>query len=51
MRIDDSQRVWWIGYPAKIRTDNGPKFASIALADWADEHDIEREFIQPGKPT
>ena len=39
------------GYPAKIRTDNGPEFTSVALADWAEAHDIEPEFIQPGKPT
>ena len=41
----------WRGYPSKIRADNGPELVSIAMATWAEEHDIELEFIQPGKPT
>jgi len=39
------------GYPGKIRLDNGPEFISIALADWAEEHDVVLDFIEPGKPT
>jgi len=38
------------GYPAKLRVDNGPELTSVHLADWAQTHGVELEFIQPGKP-
>lgn len=41
----------WRGYPEKLRLDNGPEFISVALAEWAEEHDVLLDFIQPGKPT
>jgi putative transposase len=31
--------------------DNGPEFISLALAEWAEQHAVKLEFIQPGKPT
>ena len=42
--------VAWRGYLGKLRMDNGPEFISKTLADWAEEHAIDLEFIQPGKP-
>ena len=41
----------WRGYPTKMRMDNGPELVSIRLADWAEQHGVALEFIQPGKPT
>jgi len=41
----------WRGYPAKLRLDNGPELVSVQLAGWAEQHGVELEFIQPGKPT
>lgn len=39
------------GLPDRIRCDNGPELISIALAEWAEEHFIDLDFIEPGKPT
>ncbi|VDY64378.1 Integrase core domain [Shimwellia blattae] len=39
------------GYPMKLRMDNGPELVSVTLAQWAEEHHVELEFIRPGKPT
>lgn len=40
----------WRGYPARLRTDNGPEFVSVAMAEWAEQHDVVLDFIKPGKP-
>lgn len=39
------------GYPRQVRSDNGPEFISLAMAQWAEDHGIHLEFIKPGKPT
>ena len=31
--------------PETIRVDNGPEFISTTLADWAEAHTVELEFI------
>ncbi|EPL5711225.1 IS3 family transposase [Klebsiella pneumoniae] len=54
-----AQRVIWVldrivanrGYPLKMRMDNGPELVSLVLAQWAEEHSVQLEFIKPGKPT
>ena len=40
----------WRGHPSQLRMDNGPEFIALGTADWAEEHDVELEFIQPGRP-
>ena len=39
------------GYSRQVRMDNGPEFVSNAMAEWAVDHAVQLEFIQPGKPT
>jgi len=38
------------GYPAAVRTDNGPEFTSRAFMGWANTHGIRHILIQPGRP-
>ena len=40
----------WRGYPQKLRLDNGPELVAVALAEWAESHEVKLEFIEPGKP-
>jgi len=44
------QLAAWRGYPARLRMDAGPKFFASALQDWAHEHGVLLDHIQPGKP-
>jgi len=38
------------GYPAAVRTDNGPEFTSRAFIAWVQQHHIRHLLIEPGKP-
>lgn len=39
------------GYPINIRVDNGSEFRSSIFKDWAHQHGIKINYIQPGKPA
>ena len=39
------------GYPAAVRTDNGPEFTSRAFIAWTQRHGIRHILIEPGRPT
>lgn len=45
------QAACFRGYPAAIRTDQGPAFTSKALDQWAYTHGVRLKLIEPGKPT
>ena len=38
------------GYPAAVRTDNGPEFTSRAFIAWTQGHGIRHILIEPGCP-
>jgi putative transposase len=39
------------GRPQRLRVDNGPEFRSRVFLSWAARHQIQVDFISPGKPT
>jgi putative transposase len=39
------------GLPQRIICDNGPEFLSFAIAVWAEERNVEIDYIEPGKPV
>ena len=44
------QIIEWRGKPARIRCDNGPEYISGVLQRWAEMHNIQLDYIQPGQP-
>ena len=45
------QIIEWRGKPRAIRSDNGSEMCSGEFRAWAEKHNIQQIFIQPGKPT
>lgn len=45
-----NQVIEWRGKLRQIHSDNGLEYISALLAEWADKHDVELKFIQPGNP-
>jgi putative transposase len=43
--------VFQRGAPRAITVDNGSEFASRVMDAWAYRHDIQLDFIRPGKPV
>lgn len=41
----------WRGLPKQIRVDNGPELIAHVFVEWAERHEIELAYIQPGKPA
>jgi putative transposase len=39
------------GYPQRVRVDNGPEFTSRVFVQWAQAHQVQIDFIQPGCPA
>lgn len=39
------------GYPDRLRVDNGPENISIVMTNWARNHGVTIQYIQPGKPA
>lgn len=46
-----SQLVAERGAPLSITADNGSEFVSKAMDAWAYQHDVQLNFIRPGKPV
>ena len=44
------QVIEWRGKPLSIRSDNGPEYISGTLKNWAEQHAIRLDYIQPGNP-
>ena len=45
------QAAQFRGFPAAIRTDQGPEFTGRALDQWAYRNGVQLKLIAPGKPT